>query len=107
MSKRHRVGRQETLHEALGTEPATSARERLGRTVTKIGSNALEVATARVEAGDWVGAIHAASAAQAAADVTTRRAVRLARDQGVTWQAIADGLGLASKQTAHARYGTL
>lgn len=107
MSKRHRSGRQETLHDALGTEPATSFEDRLGRTVTKIGTNALDTSRVRAEAGDWVGAIHAAQAAQAAVDVATKRAVRVARAQGATWQQVADGLGLASKQTAWARYGNL
>lgn len=34
-----------------------------------------------------------------------RQAVEEARDRGITWQAIADTLGL-SQQTAHARYGS-
>ena len=107
MGKRRKTGRQGTLHEALGTEPATSRETRLVALTSKIGRSALEDADRHAAAGDWVAALHAAQAAQAAVDVATRRAVRVARDQGVTWQGVADGLGLASRQTAHARYGSL
>ena len=37
----------------------------------------------------------------------TRAAVRAARRDGATWEQVAQALGLASRQAAHARYGTL
>jgi hypothetical protein len=61
----------------------------------------------RRRAGDGIGALHACRAAAVDLEMTTRRSVEVARAAGATWEQVAEALGLASKQAAHARYGNL
>jgi hypothetical protein len=51
-------------------------------------------------------ALEAVQAAQVGVDVIARQAVAMARQDGETWQAIADALGLKSRQAAEMRYGS-
>lgn len=108
MSKRHRATRAQTLHEVLGTEPATSpGHGGTSSAATLLAADPLTVARQRRQAGDGLGALEACRSAAVDLEMTTRRSVEVARAGGATWEQVAEALGLASKQAAHARYGTL
>ncbi len=70
-----------------------------------IGSDAYSRAVERMNNREALFALEAVVTAQTGLDVIARQAVRMARDDGETWQAIADALGLNSRQAAEMRYG--
>jgi hypothetical protein len=70
-----------------------------------IGSDAYSRAVERLDNRESLYALEAVRTAQTGLDVITRQAVGMARTDGETWQAIADALGLNSRQAAEARYG--
>lgn len=97
-----------TLHEDLGTEPATSlapvGAPAVRRVATTVGVSAVERVVASLAGGHGLLALQALPAVQAAVDVLTRQAVALAREQGSTWQEIADVFG-TTRQAAWQRWG--
>ena len=70
-----------------------------------VGTQAYGAAFDRLDNGHALHALEAVTAAQVGLDVITRQAVAQARADGVTWQSVADALGLNSRQAAEARYG--
>ncbi len=78
----------------------------LARSVAlNIGARAYSQAFERFDDDEPLHALEAVKTAQTGLDVLTRQAVAQARQEGATWQQVADALGLNSKQAAQARYG--
>ncbi len=70
-----------------------------------VGRDAYAASIERMDNREALYALEAVRTAQAGLDVIARQAVAMARQDGETWQAIADSLGLNSRQAAEARYG--
>lgn len=78
----------------------------LARSVAlNIGGMAYKSAFERFDNEEPLFALEAVKAAQTGLDVLTRQAVAQARQEGATWQQVADALGMNSKQAAQQRYG--
>jgi Homeodomain-like domain len=58
----------------------------------------------RVRSGDAATGLRAVTALHRMAEQVEAASVRLARDQGWTWEQIGDALGM-SRQSVHAKYG--
>jgi hypothetical protein len=83
-------------------DPALIARS----VALSVGSMAYTSAIERMANREALYALEAVKAAQVGVDVIARQAVAMARQDGETWQAIADALGLKSRQAAEMRYGS-
>jgi hypothetical protein len=83
-------------------DPALIARS----VALNIGQSAYSAAIERMDNREALYALEAVRAAQVGVDVIARQAVAMARKDGETWQAIAEALGLNSKQAAQGRYGS-
>ena len=100
-----RVTTRPTLHDALGTEPATSpSAAGVARGAALVGPSAYDAARRRLDEGDALGALVAVVTAQAAVDVLQRQAVAGARGAGATWAVIGQVLGI-TRQAAQQRFG--
>jgi len=73
--------------------------------VLNLGKTAYSDAIERMDNREALYALEAVQQAQIFLDVITRQAVRMAREDGETWQEIANALGLKSRQAAEMRYG--
>jgi DNA-directed RNA polymerase specialized sigma24 family protein len=73
--------------------------------VLAVGTQAYASAIDRMDNRESLYALEAVREAQAGLDIITRQAVDMAREDGETWQEIANALGLKSRQAAEMRYG--
>ena len=64
----------------------------------------VEDLAARVRSGDAATGLRAVGALHRLAEQVEAASVRLAREQGWTWEQIGDALGM-SRQSVHAKYG--
>ena len=103
------VRTQPTLHDALGTEPASSPALPPGpppapRPAVVAARAWLDRTAHLVDEDLGAEALRSLPAAQVALDALTRQAVELARAQGATWQQVGEVFGM-SKQAAQQRWG--
>jgi hypothetical protein len=82
-------------------DPALIARS----VALNVGRDAYAAAIERMDNREALYALEAVRAAQVGVDIIARQAVTMARQDGETWQSIADALGLNSRQAAEMRYG--
>jgi hypothetical protein len=82
-------------------DPALIARS----VALNVGAMAYTSAIERMDNREALYALEAVRAAQVGVDVIARQAVAMARQDGETWQEIANALGLKSRQAAEMRYG--
>lgn len=100
-----RVTTPPTLHDALGTEPATSpSAAGVARVAALVGPSAYEAARRHLDSGDPIAALTATATARAAVDVLQRQAVAGARGAGATWAVVGQALGM-TRQAAQQRFG--
>jgi hypothetical protein len=72
-----------------------------------VGRDAYQASIDRMDNREALYALEAVRTARTGLDVIARQAVLMARQDGETWQEIANSLGLNSRQAAEARYGDL
>jgi hypothetical protein len=70
-----------------------------------VGRDAYQASIDRMDNREALYALEAVKAAQVGLDVIARQAVAMARQDGETWQEIANALGMNSRQAAEMRYG--
>jgi hypothetical protein len=74
--------------------------------VLDLGTTAYRDAIERMDNREALYALEAVREAQSVLDIIARQAVLMAREDGETWQEVANALGLKSRQAAEMRYGS-